>query len=122
MPTSSHQPRFSVILSAVIKSILTRKTRLAERPIWEGALETVLPRIRDILASEPGFVSIEYAWNVDEPGRFAQTTTWNSADDCQRYVRGGGAATVATIEESAVPTAPYPDGSWVRQTFDTAIS
>ena len=35
---------------------------------------------------------------------------------------GGTAATVATIEESAVPTAPYPDGSWVRQTFDTAIS
>lgn len=106
----------------MIKSILIRKTRLADRPVWEGALETVLPKIREVLAAESGFVSIEYAWNVDEPGRFAQTTTWNTTDDCKRYVRGGGAATVATIEEAAVPTAPYPDGSWVRQTFETAIS
>jgi len=28
-----------------------------------------------------------------------------------------GAAMVATIEEAAIPTAPYPDGAWVRNTF-----
>jgi hypothetical protein len=105
-----------------VKSILVRKTRIGERPLWEGALEMVLPKIREVLASEEGFVSLEYAWNVDEPGRFAQITAWQTADDCKRYVREGGAATVATIEEAAVPTAPYPDGSWVRQNYETAIS
>ena len=106
----------------MITSILVRKTRIGERPLWEGALETVLPRIRDVLGAEQGFVSVDYAWSVDEPGRFAQITSWETAEDCRRYVRGGGAATVATIEESAVPTAPYPDGSWVRQTFESAGS
>jgi heme-degrading monooxygenase HmoA len=101
----------------MVRSILTRKTRLRDRAVWEGALETVLPRIREILTAEPGFVSVEYAWNTDEPGRFAQITTWASEDDCRRYVRQGSAATVATIEESAVPTAPYPEGRWVRENF-----
>jgi hypothetical protein len=104
----------------MVRSILTRKTRLADRAVWEGALETVLPRIQEVLASEPGFVSVEYAWNSDEPGRFAQITTWRSEDDCRRYVRQGGAAMVATIEESAVPTAPYPDGRWVRENFSAS--
>jgi hypothetical protein len=104
----------------MVRSILTRKTRLGDRAVWEGALETVLPRINEVLAAEQGFVSVEYAWNDDEPGRFAQITTWESEGDCRRYVREGGAAMVATIEEAAVPTAPYPDGRWVRETFSAA--
>ena len=105
-----------------VKSVLVRKTRIADRPLWEGALETVLPRIREVLARQAGFVSVDYEWNVDEAGRFSQTTVWQTADDCRRYIREGGAATVATIEESAVPTAGYPDGSWVRQNYESAIS
>ena len=40
------------------------ETRIAERPLWEGALETVLPRIREVLARQTGFVSVDYEWNA----------------------------------------------------------
>lgn len=103
----------------MVVSILTRKTRLRDRVQWEAALGTVLPKITDLLASEDGFVSVEYAWGAEDDGEFAQITTWNSLDACHSYVRGGGAATVATIEDAAVPTAPHPDGAWVRKTFET---
>jgi len=102
----------------MIVSILTRKTRITDRGQWRAALEGVLPKLTSLLEAEPGFVSVEYLWSTDEPGRFAQVTTWQSADDCQRYVRGGGAATVATFEDAAIPTAPHPDGAWVRRTFE----
>ena len=103
----------------MVVSILTRKTRIRDRAQWETALGTVLPKIRELLASESGFVSVEYAWGTEDDGEFAQITTWKTLGDCRGYVRGGGAATVATIEDSAVPTAPHPDGSWVRKTFET---
>ena len=101
----------------MITSILTRHTRLTERAVWEAALWTVLPKIREVLEAAPGFVSMEYMWGTDEPGHVAQITTWQSEDDCRRYVRGGGAAMAATIEDAAAPTAAYPNGGWVRQTF-----
>lgn len=103
----------------MVVSILTRKTRIRDRALWEAALGTVLPKITDLLGSERGFVSVQYAWGVDDDGEFAQITTWRSLDDCRGYVRGGGAATVATIEDAAVPTAPHPGGAWVRKTFET---
>lgn len=103
----------------MVVSILTRKTRLRDRVQWEAALGTVLPKISALLASEGGFIAIQYAWGAEDDGEFAQITTWNSLDDCRGYVRGGGAATVATIEDAAVPTAAHPDGAWVRKTFET---
>jgi heme-degrading monooxygenase HmoA len=103
----------------MVVSILTRRTRLRDRVQWEAALGTVLPRIRELLASQPGFVSVEYAWGAEDSGEFAQITAWNSLQDCRKYVREGGAATVATVEDAAVPTAPHPDGAWVRKTFET---
>lgn len=103
----------------MVISILTRKTRIRDRAQWEAALGAVLPKIKGVLASEDGFASVEYAWGVDDDGEFAQVTTWKTLDDCRAYVRGGGAATVATIEDAAVPTAPHPDGGWVRKTFET---
>ena len=103
----------------MVLSILTRKTRIRDRAQWEAALDTVLPKIKEWLASENGFASVEYAWSAENDAEFAQITTWKSLDDCKAYVRGGGAATVATIEDAAVPTAPHPDGAWVRKTFET---
>lgn len=104
----------------MIVSILTRKTRLTERSAWEASLAAVLPRIKAVLEAEPGFQSLQYLWGVEEPGQIAQITTWDSLEDCRRYVRHGGAAMVATIEDAAVPTAPHPDGSWVRRTYEVA--
>jgi hypothetical protein len=101
----------------MITSIVTRHTRITERAVWEAALGTVLPKIREVLEAAPGFVSVEYLWGTDERGYVAQITTWQGEDDCRRYVREGAAAMVATIEDAAAPTAAYPNGSWVRQTF-----
>ena len=102
----------------MVVSILTRKTRITDRSQWQSALEAVLPKLKAVLDGETGFVSVEYLWSTDEPGAFAQITTWKSQDDCLRYVRGGGAATVATLEDVAIPTAAFPDGAWVRRNFE----
>ena len=104
----------------MIVSILTRHTRLTEWAVWEAALGTALPRILHVLAEQPGFVGVQYLWGTDEPGRIAQITTWRNDDYCRNYVRGGAAATVATIEDAAVPTAAYPKGNWTRETFSVA--
>ena len=102
----------------MVVSILTRKTRLKDRSQWEAALQKVLPRISELLQAEGGFVSVQYAWGVEDDSEFAQTTAWDSLDDCLRYIRGGTAATVATVEDAAIPTAGHPDGAWVRKTFE----
>jgi hypothetical protein len=106
----------------MIVSVLTRKTRIKDREVWRGALETVAGRIGDVLKAESGFVSVEYLWDVDENGAFAQITKWDSPQACTDYIRDGGAATVATIEEAAIPTAPYPDGAWVRRNFEAVAA
>jgi heme-degrading monooxygenase HmoA len=103
----------------MVVSILMRKTRIAERSRRESALRSALPKIRNIVQTQPGFASLQYLWDVHEEGALAQITTWNSDEYCRRYVREGAAATVATIEESALPTAPHPEGAWVRRTFET---
>jgi hypothetical protein len=105
------------ILVPMIVSVLTRKSRISEQAVWAAALEIAMPRILGVLEAQPGFVSVQYLWGVNELGLTAQITRWQSEEDCARYVRQGGAAMVATIEEAAIPTAPYPDGAWVRNTF-----
>jgi heme-degrading monooxygenase HmoA len=104
----------------VIVSVLTRKSRIKDREVWQAALETVAARIGDTLKGQPGFVSVEYFWDVDDEGAFAQVTTWESPEACKDYIRNGPAATVATMEEAALPTAPYPDGAWVRRNYESA--
>jgi hypothetical protein len=105
----------------MVLSILTRKSRLKDRAQWESQLAKALPAIKQVLEAEFGFVSVEYLWSADEDGAFAQITTWRSLDDCWRYVRQGSAATVATLEEAAVPTALHPNGAWVRTTYESAV-
>ncbi len=106
----------------MIVSILTRKTRIADRGRWEAQLAPALPKIRQVLAGEHGFVSLRYMWSVEDDGEMAQATTWKTLDDCRRYIRSGGAAAVATIEDGALPTAAHPDGAWVRKTYEVSDS
>ncbi len=102
----------------MVISILTRTVRSKDRAQWQPQLAAVLPRIKAVLDDAPGFVSVEYLWGVHGEGETAQITTWQTLEDCQRYVRQGDAATVATLEEAAIPTAVHPDGRWVRQTYE----
>jgi heme-degrading monooxygenase HmoA len=104
----------------MIVSILTRKTRTKDRSQWEGQVKPVLPRIMEVLEAQPGFLQVEYLWALEDDGEVAQVTRWKTAEDCRRYVREGAAAMVATIEDAAVPTAPHPEGAWVRRTYEAA--
>jgi len=106
----------------MVVSILRRKSRLTDRARWQSQIAGVLPKITAILDTSPGFVSVQYAWDVNGGGEFAQITTWQSEDDCKRYVREGAAAMIATLEEAAIPTALHPDGKWVRQTYEIVSS
>lgn len=102
----------------MVISIVMRKTVVSDRAQWESRLRQALPRIWEVLRGEPGFLSLQYLWGSESDGQMGQITTWRSLEDCRRYVREGGAATVATYEDQALPTAPHPDGTWVRKTFE----
>jgi heme-degrading monooxygenase HmoA len=104
----------------MVKSILTRKTAVKEREQWQSRLDAVLPKVRAVLEGEPGFQSVEYVWGAENDGEFAQITTWDSLENCNHYVRDGGAATVGALEDRAIPTASHPDGNWVRKTYEEA--
>jgi len=47
-----------------------------------------------------------------------EITRWQTAADCRRYSRGGAAATAAAFSDALFPTAAYPNGAWVRRTFE----
>jgi heme-degrading monooxygenase HmoA len=104
----------------MIVSIVTRKTSITDRAQWQSRLDTAMLVIAEVLKAEPGFVSMQYLWGAEGDGQMAQITRWKTLDDCHRYVRGGAAATVAMHEDRALPTAPHPDGAWVRRTFEVA--
>ena len=102
----------------MVISIVTRKTSVSDRTQWQSRLDGVLPEIAAVLQGEPGFVDVQYLWGAENDGTMGQVTRWETMDDCQRYVRGGAAATVALQEDRALPTAPFPDGAWQRRTFE----
>lgn len=97
----------------MIVSTLTRHTAITDAAEWERRASRLLERVRPVLERQPGFAGVEV--RRDERGRLVETTRWQSWEDCQRYVREGGAAMVATIADAILPTAPYPNGTWVRE-------
>lgn len=101
----------------MVVSILVRKTVARTEEEWRQRLERGLPRIMEVLQRQPGFVSAQFGWGSEGDGRVVGITGWQTPEDARRYIRGGAAALVATIEDAVLPTAPYPDGTWVRHTF-----
>jgi heme-degrading monooxygenase HmoA len=104
----------------VYASLLRRKTAIADTGEWQQRADRLLERLRPLLERQPGFLGIEIS--RDQDGRLAELTRWASQDDCQHYIRGGGAATAATIADAILPTAPYPDGGWERESYDVDTS
>jgi heme-degrading monooxygenase HmoA len=99
----------------MIVSRLTRKTAIADATEWDKRAARVLERVRPFLERQPGFAGIDVR---REGGALIEETRWRSMDDCRRYVREGAAATVATMADAILPTAPYPNGAWLRETVD----
>ena len=102
----------------MVISILMRRTAIQSREEWERRLERALPRVRAVLERQPGFVDVQYAWSCEENGEMAVITRWRGQDACHTFVRGGGAALMATVEDAVLPTAAYPHGTWVRKTYE----
>ena len=100
----------------MVISVLIRKTAIRDPEEWRKRADSLVERLRPLLERQPGFVDV--AVEAADDGSLRETTRWSSADDCRRYVREGGAAMVATIADALLPTAPYPNGAWVRETRD----
>ena len=100
----------------MIVSRLSRKTAISDADEWDKRAARLLERVRPFLERQPGFAGIEV--RRGDGGALVEETRWRSMDDCRRYVREGAAATVATMADAILPTAPYPNGAWLRETID----
>ena len=101
----------------MVNSTLRRITVVADADEFakrQAALET---RVVPLLQKQPGFVSREMRRDGDRGG-MVEVTTWQTPDDCRAYLRNGAAAMVATMLDAFFPTAPFPDGNWVRETAE----
>jgi hypothetical protein len=99
----------------MVTSRLTRKTAIADPAEWDKRAERYLQRVRPFLERQTGFQGIEL---VRDGAGLIETTRWQNMDDCRRYIREGAAAMVATMADAALPTAPYPNGAWQRETTE----
>jgi len=97
----------------MIVSVLRRKTAIADAEEWDKRAARLLERVGPLLERQAGFAGIEL--RRGDRGELTEETRWQSMDDCRRYVREGGAASVATIADALLPTAPYPNGTWLRE-------
>jgi len=95
----------------MVISTLRRRTTVTKPEDWSAREERLLARLRPHLERQPGFVSHELR-REDDAGSMAA--------DCRAYLRNGAAAMAATMLDAAFPTAPYPNGNWVRETVEQA--
>jgi hypothetical protein len=100
----------------MVISILRRKTAIADAAEWDHRAARMLERVRPYLERQEGFAGIGV--RRENGGALVEETRWETAEDCRRYVREGAAATVATMADALLPTAPYPNGAWVRETSE----
>ena len=98
----------------MIVSKLTRNTAIADAAEWDKRAARMLERVRPFLERQPGFAGLDV--RRGEQGQLVEETRWRSMDDCRCYVREGAAATVAMMADGILPTAPYPNGAWLRET------
>ena len=100
-----------------VESTLRRVCTVTDEAEFEKRRDALTQRLIPYLQRQPGFVS--YALSRDgDRGKMVEVTTWASADDCRGYIRGGAAAMAATWLDGLFPTAPYPNGNWVRETVE----
>lgn len=97
----------------MVVSTLRRRTAIRDPAEWDKRAARLLGRLRPHLERQPGFAGIELR---REDGGLVEETRWRSMDDCRRYVREGAAALAATFSDALLPTAPYPNGTWRRET------
>ncbi len=98
---------------------LTRATTVTQTEEFDKRRDAYLARLVPYLQRQPGFVAHELRRDGDG-GAMVETTTWRSEADCRAFLRGGAAAMAATWLDAFFPTAPYPDGNWLRTMAEVA--
>jgi len=101
----------------VVESTLKRMTVVRDADEFAKRQQALEARIGPLMQEQPGFVSREMRRDGDD-GRMVEVTRWQTSDDCRNYLRNGGAAMAATYLDAFFPTAPYPNGNWVRENVE----
>ena len=101
----------------MVVSTLKRITVVRDADEFAKRQQGLEERIAAHMQKQPGFVSREMRRDGDNGGMI-EITTWQSAADCTNYLRKGGAAMAATMLDAFFPTAPYPNGNWLRETVE----
>jgi heme-degrading monooxygenase HmoA len=98
---------------------LKRTTVVAHAEEFEKRRGALLARLLPYLQRQPGFVAHELQRD-GEAGGMIETTTWRSEADRRAFLREGAAAMAATWLDAFFPTAPYPNGNWIRTMAEVA--
>ena len=101
----------------MILATLTRTTVVTQAEEFEKRRGALLARLLPYLERQTGFVSHELRRDGDA-GVIIETTSWRTEADCRVFLRGGSAAMAATWLDGFFPTAPYPNGNWIRTTAE----
>jgi Antibiotic biosynthesis monooxygenase len=101
----------------MIVSTLRRTCTVTAQEEWDKRSAALLARLTPYLQTQPGFVAHELRRDSDG-GAMVETTWWRSEDDCRAFLRGGAAAMASTWLDAFLPTAPFPNGNWVRETIE----
>jgi hypothetical protein len=99
----------------MIVSTLRRTTTVTEPDEFQKRKAGLEAKLLPYLQKQSGFVAHELRLE-GSGGAMVEETRWATEADCRAYIRGGAAAMAATWLDTALPTAPYPNGSWVRET------
>jgi heme-degrading monooxygenase HmoA len=101
----------------MVTSTLRRMTVVRDAAEWQKREQALMGRLLPYLQRQPGFVAHELRREGDD-GAMTEVTRWQSMEDCRAYLRNGVAAMAATWLDASFPTAPYPNGNWVRDTVE----
>ena len=103
----------------MIVATLTRTSVVTDAGEFEKRRAALLARLFPYLQRQPGFVAHELRADGDTGGMI-ETTNWRTEADCRAFLREGAAAMAATWLDAFFPTAPYPNGNWLRTTAEVA--
>jgi len=101
----------------MVISTLRRMTTVRDAEDFAKREQALEGRIAPLMQRQAGFVSREMRRDGDGGG-MVEVTAWQTPEDCRNYLRNGGAAMAATLLDAFFPTAPYPDGNWLRETVE----
>ena len=103
----------------MVESTLRRISTVTDPAEFDKRREALAARLLPHLQRQAGFVSHELRLDGNGGGQ-VEVTVWRSAGDCRSYLRNGAAAMAATWLDAYFPTAPFPNGTWARETVERA--